>query len=67
MTETHDQPRALIGVPLASAKVMTWRMPGEDEPFSGIWATRFYDRGTKMREQIAGGSVAGSGDKLKVG
>ena len=67
LTETHDQPRALIGVPLASAKVMTWRMPGEDEPFSGIWATRFYDRGTKMREQITAGNVAASGDKLKVG
>ena len=67
LTETHDQPRALIGVPLASAKVMTWRMPGEDEPFSGIWATRFYDRGTKMRERITAGNVAASGDKLKVG
>ena len=67
LTETHDQPRALIGVPLASAKVMTWRMPDSDEPFSGIWATRFYDQGTKMHEQIRAGGAKASGDKLKVG
>ena len=67
LTETHDQPRALIGVPLASAKVMTWRMPDSDEPFSGIWATRFYDQGTKMHEQIRAGGATASGDKLKVG
>ena len=42
------------------------RQPGEGEPFSGIWATRFYDQGTKMREQVASGGEAG-GDKLKVG
>lgn len=67
LTETHDQPRALIGVPLASAKVMTWRMPDSDEPFSGIWATRFYDQGTKMHEQIRAGGATARGDKLKVG
>lgn len=67
LTETHDQPRALIGVPLASAKVITWRMPDSDEPFSGIWATRFYDQGTKMHELIRAGGVTASGDKLEVG
>src|SRR5712692_6221156 len=36
LSETRDQPRALIGVELASAKVTTWRMPGEDEPYTGI-------------------------------
>ena len=67
LTETHDQPRALIGVRLVSAQVMTWRMPGPDEPFSGIWATRFYEPDSKMREQRAsGGGTAGS-DRLKVG
>lgn len=58
---------ALIGVALESAKVMTWCMPGEDEPFSGIWATRFYEQGTKMREQVASGGGEAGGDKLKVG
>ena len=67
LTETHDQPRALIGLRLESAKVMTWRMPGENEPFSGIWATRFYEHGSKMRDQVATGGGAASGDKLKVG
>ncbi len=67
LTETHDRPRALIGVALESAKVMTWRMPGEGEPFSGIWATRFYEQGSKMREQVASGGGEAGGDKLKVG
>ena len=67
LTETHDQPRALIGVTLASAKVMTWRMPAEDEPFSGIWAKRFYEEGSKMRGQVEAGGGEVRGDKLKVG
>ena len=67
LTETHDQPRALIGVALESAKIMTWRMPGEGEPFSGIWATRFYEQGSKMRGQVASGGGEAGGDKLKVG
>jgi PPOX class probable F420-dependent enzyme len=40
LTETKDQPRALIGVARAQAKVTTWRMPTENEPYSGIWAQR---------------------------
>ena len=40
---------------------------GEDEPFSGIWATRFYEQGSKMREQVASGGGEAGGDKLKVG
>lgn len=67
LTETHDQPRALIGVPLATAKVLTWRMPGDAEAFSGIWATRYYEQGSKMRAHIASGSAQSSGDKLKLG
>ena len=48
LTETKDQPRALIGVERAKAKVTTWRMPRYDEPYTGIWAKRYYDAGTKM-------------------
>ena len=67
LTETRDQPRALIGVALVSAKVTTWRMPGENDPFSGIRATRFYARGLKMREQIDAGESQAGGGRLKVG
>jgi PPOX class probable F420-dependent enzyme len=58
LTETKDQPRALIGVDRAKAKVTTWRMPTENEPYSGIWARRYYDIGTKMAN--AGTSVTGT-------
>jgi PPOX class probable F420-dependent enzyme len=50
LTETKDQPRALIGVERAHAKVTTWRMPGGDEPYTGIWATRYYEPGSKMAQ-----------------
>ena len=46
--DTIDQPRALVAVPLASAKVSTWRMPVGDEKVTGIWARRYYRDGTKM-------------------
>jgi PPOX class probable F420-dependent enzyme len=65
LTETKDQPRALIGIKRDNAKVTTWRMPGEDEPYSGIWASRYYDKGTKMAE-TANKSTVATGAKLKV-
>lgn len=52
---TIDQPRALLGVRLADAKVTSWRMPSEDEPSSGIWARRYYSDGTRMA-RIADGA-----------
>jgi PPOX class probable F420-dependent enzyme len=48
LTETKDQPRALIGIAQSAAKVTTWRMPTEGEPYSGIWARRYYELGSKM-------------------
>jgi PPOX class probable F420-dependent enzyme len=48
LSETRDQPRALIGVEWAAAKITTWRMPNAEEPYTGIWAKRYYDTGTKM-------------------
>ena len=62
LTETKDQPRALIGVDRAKAKVTTWRMPTENEPYSGIWARRYYDAGTKM----ANAATSVTGAKTKV-
>jgi len=62
LNETKDQPRALIGVDRAKAKVTTWRMPTENEPYSGIWARRYYDAGTKM----ANTTTPSTGAKIKV-
>ncbi len=62
LTETRDQPRALIGIDRATAKVTTWRMPTESEPYAGIWAKRYYDAGTRMAQTAS----AATGAKLKV-
>jgi nitroimidazol reductase NimA-like FMN-containing flavoprotein (pyridoxamine 5'-phosphate oxidase superfamily) len=45
---TIDQPRALIAVPLAGSRVVTWRMPVEGEDPTGIWHRRYYLDGTIM-------------------
>jgi len=47
---TIDQPRALLGVPLAGAgaKTLTWRMPLEGEDGTGIWHRRYYVDGSIM-------------------
>ena len=67
ITETIDQPRALIGVELAKAKVTTWRMPKEGEAYTGIWHKRYYEAGSKMRKQAEAGGAAASGSQLKIG
>lgn len=67
LTETLDQRRALIGVALDRAKVTTWRMPNEGEAYTGIWATRYYDRGTKMAKLARESAPKATGDKLRIG
>ena len=45
LTDTHDEPRALLGLVLSDATMTTWRMParaGED-PLA-VWAPRYYHR-----------------------
>jgi hypothetical protein len=37
-------------------------MPTENEPYSGIWAKRYYDVGTKM----AKATTSSAGAKIKV-
>jgi PPOX class probable F420-dependent enzyme len=65
ITETIDQPRALFAIDLAKAKLTTWRMPRDGEPYTGIWAKRYYVEGSKMRKQAdQGGGAAG---KLRIG
>lgn len=48
---TDDQPRALCAIDLdaPSTQTVTWRMPIQGENPAGIWATRYYLPGTKMR------------------
>ncbi|MBI2962807.1 MAG: pyridoxamine 5'-phosphate oxidase family protein [Deltaproteobacteria bacterium] len=67
ISETIDQPRSLIAVDLAQAKVTTWRMPREGEPYTGIWAKRYYVEGSKMGKIAAAGGGPDRGDKLRVG
>jgi PPOX class probable F420-dependent enzyme len=64
LAETRDQPRALIGVTLATAKVTTWRMPTASEPYSGIWARRFYEPGSKMAQTLSDSPATGA--RLKI-
>lgn len=66
INETLDQPRSLIAVDLARSNVLTWRMPREGEPYTGIWAKRYYVDGSKMRKQAESGGAAGA-DKLRIG
>jgi nitroimidazol reductase NimA-like FMN-containing flavoprotein (pyridoxamine 5'-phosphate oxidase superfamily) len=54
---TIDQPRALLGVPFEGSKVLTWRMPVEDEDPTGIWARRYYLDGTYFA-RLADGETA---------
>ncbi len=50
VTNTIDQPRALLGLPLHGddTKTVTWRMPVEDEDPTGIWHRRYYLDNTIM-------------------
>lgn len=66
LSETLDQPRALIGVDLAKARVTTWRMPKEGEPYTGIWHRRYYEPGSKMAQTAGASGSASGGEKLKI-
>ncbi len=45
LTDTHDEPRALLGLPIAHAAITTWRMPNRagESPLA-VWAPRYYHR-----------------------
>jgi PPOX class probable F420-dependent enzyme len=47
---TADQPRMLFAVDLRDPanRATSWRMPGEEEDISGIWARRYYRPGSRM-------------------
>ncbi len=42
LTNTHDEPRALLAFDLDPTAVTTWRMPVPGEDPKGIWAARYY-------------------------
>lgn len=44
--DTWDEPRALLGLDLASASTTTWRFPfGPGEDWLDVWAPRYYHEG----------------------
>lgn len=49
---TINQPRGLYRLPLAGARVKTWRMPVEGEAGEGIWHHRYYEEGAEFRNQV---------------
>jgi PPOX class probable F420-dependent enzyme len=65
LAETKDQPRALIGIDCVKARITTWRMPTGDEPYSGIWARRYYEPVSKMAAS-AGRRSPATGEHLKI-
>jgi general stress protein 26 len=60
---THDEPRALVAVPLATATMTSWRMPIVGEHLSGSWAARYYE-GEPRRFRVV--AVGKSLDDVKV-
>ena len=49
---TINQPRGLYRLPLAGARVKTWRMPVDGEAGEGIWHHRYYEEGAEFRNQV---------------
>jgi nitroimidazol reductase NimA-like FMN-containing flavoprotein (pyridoxamine 5'-phosphate oxidase superfamily) len=48
LADTHDEPRALLGLDLAAAATTTWRMPAQpgEDPLD-VWAPRYYHGGPR--------------------
>lgn len=40
---THDEPRALVAIPVAGSTVTSWRLPVEGELVDESWANRYYE------------------------
>lgn len=45
LSDTHDEPRALLALPLAEAALTSWRMPAQpgEDPLA-VWAPKYYHR-----------------------
>jgi hypothetical protein len=48
---THDEPRALVAIPLDSSTVTSWRLPVEGESLDSSWPARYY-RETPRRFRV---------------
>lgn len=43
LTDTHDEPRALLTMPMRADNTTTWRMPSRpDEDRLAVWAPKYY-------------------------
>jgi PPOX class probable F420-dependent enzyme len=51
ITDTIDQPRALMSLRLDACDVTTWRMPRRGEAATGIWHRRYYTEGSKYARE----------------
>ncbi len=58
LADFGDLPRPLIGIPLATSRVTSWRMPYGQESRTGIMARRYYPAGTNMARQSDAGTSA---------
>lgn len=45
LEDTRDEPRALLALDMAHARVHTWRMPGRGEDSLAVWAPKYYHDG----------------------
>ena len=46
LQDTWDEPRGLVGLDLAGARITTWRFPSRDgEDWLDVWAPRYYHDG----------------------
>jgi nitroimidazol reductase NimA-like FMN-containing flavoprotein (pyridoxamine 5'-phosphate oxidase superfamily) len=45
LSDTRDEPRALVALDLEDADVSTWRMPGQGEDSLAVWAPKYYHDG----------------------
>jgi hypothetical protein len=52
---THDEPRALVSLPLAGSEVTSWRLPMEGELVDGSWARRYYEHQPRRFRVTASG------------
>jgi hypothetical protein len=52
---THDEPRALVAIPLEGSVVTSWRLPMEGEYVDGSWAPRYYEHQPRRFRVVATG------------
>ena len=52
ISNTVDQPRALMSLTLDTCTVTTWRMPRRGEASTGIWHRRYYTEGSKYALEV---------------